>query len=171
MKELKAYSNDFIEQFKALKKNEDFIYRFCKFENYAVKITDKYVVLISAKGHFEIASLSNGCLREYDMVPATSPSVGVQTHYSTMDEAVWAIGVMTKDEEVSYVGKRTNLKVFRVRKNLTQAQIAEIIGVDRQVFAAVESGRCEGRLSFWEALQKTFKLSPDEIWSLMKTDN
>lgn len=69
------------------------------------------------------------------------------------------------------MNRRTNLKVFRVKRNLTQAEIAEIIGVDRQVFASVESGRCEGRQKFWEALQRTFQLSPEEIWTLMKTDN
>lgn len=69
------------------------------------------------------------------------------------------------------MAKRMNLKVFRVKNDLTQAQMAEIIGVDRQVVAAVESGRCEGRQKFWEALQRAFQLSPEEIWSLMKTDN
>lgn len=69
------------------------------------------------------------------------------------------------------MSRRTNLKVFRVKNNLTQAEIAQLIGVDRQVFASVESGRCEGRQKFWEALQKTFKLSPEEIWSMMKTDD
>lgn len=100
MKELKAY-NDFESQFKALKKNEDFIYRFCRFENYAIKITDKYVILVGAKGHFRIACLSHSkcCLYEFDMVPATSPSLGFQTCYLTMADALWAIGVMVQDDE------------------------------------------------------------------------
>lgn len=67
--------------------------------------------------------------------------------------------------------RRTNLKVFRVKNNLTQAEIAKLIGVDRQVFAAVESGRCEGRQKFWCGLQTAFHLTPSEVWELMKTDN
>ena len=67
--------------------------------------------------------------------------------------------------------ERTNLKVFRVKLKLSQEQIAEKIGCRRATYAAIESGKRNGRQSFWVELQKAFNIPDDELWGLMKRDN
>jgi DNA-binding XRE family transcriptional regulator len=65
---------------------------------------------------------------------------------------------------------RTNLKVFRVKKHLTQTEMAEKIGYLRQTYAAIENGKRDGRQAFWCDLQKAFNLSDGDVWALMKND-
>lgn len=65
---------------------------------------------------------------------------------------------------------RTNLKVFRIRRKLSQAEIAEKIGCRRSTYTAIENGQRNGRLSFWTALQAAFDVPDTEIGGLMKID-
>lgn len=65
---------------------------------------------------------------------------------------------------------RTNLKVFRVKKKLTQAQIAEKIGVSRMVYAYVEQGKRGANQEFWDALQRAFEIPDAEMYPLQKLD-
>ena len=65
---------------------------------------------------------------------------------------------------------RTNLKVFRVKHNLTQEEIASRIGCIRPTYSAIENGKREGRKTFWGDLQMAFGLTDDEIQELMKVD-
>ena len=65
---------------------------------------------------------------------------------------------------------RTNLKLFRVRLKLTQAQIAEKIGVRRSTYAAIENGDRDGSMRFWNGLKTAFELSDSEYVELMKRD-
>ena len=64
--------------------------------------------------------------------------------------------------------ERTNLKVFRVKLKLSQAQIAEKIGVNRGTYAAIEKGARNGSYKFWTALQIAFPNA--NIGELMKVD-
>lgn len=48
--------------------------------------------------------------------------------------------------------------------------MAEKIGCVRATYAAIESGKREGRRAFWQDLQKAFSISDDEMWSLMQND-
>jgi DNA-binding XRE family transcriptional regulator len=66
--------------------------------------------------------------------------------------------------------KRTNLKVFRVKLGLSQAEFAAFVGVTRNTYAAVESGKSCGRLRFWENLRIKFDLRESELKELKKTD-
>lgn len=65
---------------------------------------------------------------------------------------------------------RTNLKVFRVKNNLTQAQIAERIGCQRATYIAVEKGRRNGSQTFWIKFQKAFSIPDAELWGYIKDD-
>lgn len=65
---------------------------------------------------------------------------------------------------------RTNLKIFRIRQKLSQAEMAEKIGCRRSTYSAIEQGTRNGRLSFWDALKTAFDLPDTEIGGLMKND-
>lgn len=63
---------------------------------------------------------------------------------------------------------RINLKIFRVRNNLTQQEISEKIGCQRVTYSAIENGKRNGRQSFWNDLQTAFSIPENEMWELMK---
>ena len=65
---------------------------------------------------------------------------------------------------------RTELKVFRVRHKMTQAQFAEKIGVKRALYAAVENGARNGTLAFWEQFKNAFNIPESEIWRYTQND-
>lgn len=65
---------------------------------------------------------------------------------------------------------RTELRVFRVRQKMTQAQFAEKIGVGRALYAAVENGSRNGTLAFWQKFKKTFDIPESEIWRYTQND-
>lgn len=65
---------------------------------------------------------------------------------------------------------RKNLKIFRIERDLTQAQIAEKIGCRRATYAAIEKGVREGRRAFWNDLQAAFNIDSDAMWDLMRND-
>ena len=63
---------------------------------------------------------------------------------------------------------RTNLKLLRVSKKMTQAEFTDFIGVDRGRYGQIESGKRNGRTDFWTKLQKAFPSA--DIGGLMKVD-
>lgn len=65
---------------------------------------------------------------------------------------------------------RTELRVFRVRQKMTQAQFAEKIGVGRALYAAVENGSRNGTLAFWEKFKNAFDIPESEIWRYTQND-
>ena len=65
---------------------------------------------------------------------------------------------------------RTNLKVFRIKQNLTQSEMSEKIGCVRETYQAIESGAREGRQIFWSDLQKAFDIPDSEMWALKKNE-
>lgn len=65
---------------------------------------------------------------------------------------------------------RTNLKVFRVKQHLSQEEMAEKIGFSRGAYTAIESGKRDGRQSFWMALQKAFDIPDEQMWALKKNE-
>lgn len=64
--------------------------------------------------------------------------------------------------------ERRNLKVFRVKHGLSQAQMAEKIGVARSVYAQAESGKRGCSASFLTKLQKAFNVPDADMWELTK---
>lgn len=66
------------------------------------------------------------------------------------------------------MGKRLNLKQFRVSKDMTQAEFAAAMGVTRSRYQQVESGARFPEEPFWHALQKTFGIPDEKMWRLMR---
>lgn len=65
---------------------------------------------------------------------------------------------------------RTNLKVFRVAHKLTQAEMADRIGVSRVTYNVVERGERGGSHYFWANLKFAFDVPDAEMYNLMKLD-
>lgn len=65
---------------------------------------------------------------------------------------------------------RNNLYLFRHEKRLSQQEIADKIGCSRATYSSIEIGSRNGRVSFWEALQKAFNLTDAQKGELMKLD-
>lgn len=65
---------------------------------------------------------------------------------------------------------RTNLKLFRVKKKMSQDEFADRIGCTRATYSSIESGKRDGRLAFWNDLQSAFKISDADMWALLRND-
>lgn len=65
---------------------------------------------------------------------------------------------------------RTNLKIFRIKKKLSQQEIADKIGYMRATYSAIETGKRQGRQAFWDALKEAFNIPDSEMWELMQLD-
>lgn len=65
---------------------------------------------------------------------------------------------------------RTNLKVLRVRNNLSQQEMAERLGCTRATYQAVENGQRTGSQRFWTAVHDKFMIPDCEMWELMKDE-
>lgn len=64
---------------------------------------------------------------------------------------------------------RHKLKVFRVKHNLTQQQLANKLGVSVSTYNLIEAGKRRGSQKFWEQLQREFNLEGGEVWELQST--
>lgn len=65
---------------------------------------------------------------------------------------------------------RINLKLFRVSKNLTQGEFAELAGVNRTTYSFIEKGTRNGKVEFWDNIQKAFNIPDEEMYKLMKIE-
>lgn len=65
---------------------------------------------------------------------------------------------------------RTNLKVLRVKNNLSQESMSQRIGCTRATYSAIECGKRNGRKTFWKDLQSVFGIPDSDMWELMKND-
>ena len=63
------------------------------------------------------------------------------------------------------------MKVFRIKKHLTQAEMAERIKVGRALFGHVERGFQKGSADFWMKMKTAFSLSESEVEELKKIDD
>lgn len=63
---------------------------------------------------------------------------------------------------------RKELKIFRIRHNLTQGQLGNMFGITRQQYCLIETGRRKGSADFWLSLQKEFDLTNEETQELME---
>lgn len=57
-----------------------------------------------------------------------------------------------------------NLKKIRTRKNVTQVEIANILGVDRSFVSNIENGKNNPTLSTIANLAKALKVPVDELF-------
>lgn len=65
---------------------------------------------------------------------------------------------------------RTNLKVYRIKKHLTQAEAAKQIGAGRAMYGHIERGFRNGSAEFWAKVKKAYKLSDSELKRLQKNE-
>lgn len=65
---------------------------------------------------------------------------------------------------------RKELYMFRHDKKLSQREMADKIGCNRATYAAIEIGKRDGRMTFWNKLKKAFGVSDAEIGGLMNND-
>lgn len=63
---------------------------------------------------------------------------------------------------------RTELKILRIKHNLTQTDIAQKLGISRSTYNLVEQGKRNGSKKFWLAVQNLFELGDAEVWKLQK---
>ena len=66
------------------------------------------------------------------------------------------------------MNKRKNLKVFRAKQDLTQAEMSGKLNYSRSQYALIERGDRDGTQAFWNNLQTVFSVSDEEMWKLMK---
>jgi transcriptional regulator with XRE-family HTH domain len=74
-----------------------------------------------------------------------------------------------KDSTSLSVGSR--LKKARLAKGLSQAQLAELVGVSRETITAYESGRARLLDDVISSLAKVLSVSADELLGLKKADS
>lgn len=63
-----------------------------------------------------------------------------------------------------------SLKILRVRYSLTQAEMAQKLGMSRQAYAKIENGLASGTISFWIKVQYSFNITSEEMWSLINDE-
>lgn len=64
--------------------------------------------------------------------------------------------------------RRLNLKIFRIRHELTQADMADKVGCARDAYGAIEAGKRDPSIAFFYALQDAFDIPDAEMWELTK---
>ena len=66
---------------------------------------------------------------------------------------------------------KTRIKEFRARHDLTQAQLAELLGVRRETISFIEQGKYNPSLRLAHRIAKELKSSLDELYIFDDEDN
>ncbi|RKZ19630.1 transcriptional regulator [bacterium] len=61
---------------------------------------------------------------------------------------------------------KNRLKVFRVMKDLTQEELAELVGVSRQTIIAIEKGKYNPSVYLAIKLARVFDTTVEEIFTI-----
>lgn len=64
--------------------------------------------------------------------------------------------------------KRMGLKLFRVKKNLSQQEMADKLGMARSHYAMIERGERRGSDEMWKTLKEVFNVPDADMWALMQ---
>lgn len=64
--------------------------------------------------------------------------------------------------------KRIELKALRIRHDMSQQEMANILGVNRSTYAMIERGQRRGNDAVWAALKEKFNIPDAEMWKLMQ---
>lgn len=67
--------------------------------------------------------------------------------------------------------KRKALEMFRREKDLSQQEMADILGMNRSTYAMVERGQRRGSDEMWATLKNTFNVPDADMWKLMQKGN
>lgn len=62
--------------------------------------------------------------------------------------------------------RRINLKIFRIRQDLTKTEMAERLNWDRLSYGAIEAGKRDPSIAFFYRLQEVFNISDEQMWEL-----
>ena len=65
---------------------------------------------------------------------------------------------------------RKNLYMFRHGLGLTQQEMADKIGCSRATYSAIEKGKQNGRVQFWEDVKTAFNITDAKKGELMKKE-
>lgn len=65
---------------------------------------------------------------------------------------------------------RTDLKVLRVKSNLTQKELSEKIGISVGAYSLIEKGKRVGSNKTWIKIQEIFNLTGEEVWNLQNNN-
>jgi putative transcriptional regulator len=63
------------------------------------------------------------------------------------------------------------MKELRARENLTQAKLAELVGVRRETIVFLEKGKYNPSLNLAYAISQVFNLAIEEVFIFDQTDN
>jgi len=63
------------------------------------------------------------------------------------------------------------MKELRARKNITQAQLANIVGVRRETIVFLEKGKYNPSLSLAYAVAQVFKMTIEEVFIFEPSDS
>ena len=66
---------------------------------------------------------------------------------------------------------KTRIKEFRARHDLTQAQLAEMLGVRRETISFIEQGKYNPSLKLAHRIARALKSSVDELYLFDDNDN
>ena len=61
---------------------------------------------------------------------------------------------------------RIELKLLRVKNQLTQQQLAEKLGVSYATYNLIERGQRKGSTEVWTKIQQLFNISDADMWKL-----
>lgn len=61
---------------------------------------------------------------------------------------------------------RTELKVLRVKYNLTQVEAAKKLEVSTATYNLIENGNRDGNVKLWRKVKKVFKLTDEQAWKI-----
>ena len=59
------------------------------------------------------------------------------------------------------------LKMLRLKNGLNQEEMARKLGMSRQNYGLIETGKAPGNIRFWAKLQRAFDLSGADMWSVI----
>ena len=61
---------------------------------------------------------------------------------------------------------RKELKLLRIKNDLTQEQLSQKIGISKGAYSLIEQGKKGGSDKTWLKIQEIFNLSGDQVWKL-----
>lgn len=77
--------------------------------------------------------------------------------------AAGTLQTLSGDDVDAYLAAATPLAFWRKHRGLTQAEMAQAIGVSQPYLAQLENGQREGSVSVYQRLARRLRLSVDEL--------